>query len=67
MLKITEYADRLIDDLNLVDYSEKIRTQQENWIKRSYGMEIEFKISETDENITVFSTRPDTIFGATYL
>ena len=67
MLKITEYADRLIDDLNLVDYSERIRTQQENWIKRSYGMEIEFKISETDENITVFSTRPDTIFGATYL
>ncbi|MDU6551590.1 leucine--tRNA ligase [Finegoldia magna] len=67
MLKITEYADRLIDDLKDVDYLDRIKSQQINWIGRSYGAEINFPIKEVDEKITVFTTRADTIFGATYM
>jgi len=67
MLKITEYADRLIEDLETVEYLEKIKSQQINWIGRSYGAEIKFKIANSKEQITVFTTRPDTIFGATFL
>ena len=67
MLKITEYAQRLIDDLDDVDYLEKIKTQQRNWIGRSEGAEVNFKIAGTDEILTVYTTRPDTLFGATYM
>ena len=67
MLKITEYADRLIDDLKDVDYLEKIKAQQINWIGRSYGAEINFSIKQVNEKISVFTTRADTIFGATYM
>jgi len=67
MLKITAYADRLIEDLETVDFLEKIKQQQINWIGRSYGAEIDFKVLGTDEKIKVFTTRPDTIFGATFL
>ncbi|MCD8181330.1 MAG: leucine--tRNA ligase [Firmicutes bacterium] len=65
MLKITEYAQRLIDDLNDVDYLEKIKTQQKNWIGRSEGAEVKFKLSTGDEMV-VYTTRADTLFGATY-
>lgn len=67
MLKITEYADKLIDDLKDVDYLDRIKSQQINWIGRSYGAEIKFPLKEVDEKITVFTTRADTIFGATYM
>ena len=67
MLKITEYADRLIDDLAEVNYLDSIKAQQINWIGRSYGAEIDFKIEGTDESLRVFTTRPDTIYGATYM
>ena len=65
MLKITEYAQRLIDDLDEVDYLEKIKIQQKNWIGRSEGAEVIFKLSTGDE-MTVYTTRADTLFGATY-
>lgn len=67
MLKITEYADRLIDDLETVDYVEKIKIQQINWIGRSEGMEVEFKIAGKEDSLTVFTTRPDTLYGVTYM
>lgn len=67
MLKITEYADKLIKDLELVDYIERAKIQQINWIGRSEGMEVDFKIAGTDKNLRVFTTRPDTLFGATYM
>ncbi len=68
MLKITEYADRLIDDLETVDYLESIKNQQINWIGRSEGMEVSFKISGKDDILKVFTTRPDTLYGgATYM
>ena len=67
MLKITAYADRLLEDLDLLDWPEKIVTMQKNWIGRSEGVEIDFKIKDTNKTIKVFTTRPDTIFGATYL
>ena len=66
MLKITEYAQRLIDDLDDVDYIERVKTQQKNWIGRSTGAEIDFKTTEGDV-LRVFSTRADTLFGATYM
>ena len=66
MLKITEYAQRLIDDLDSVDYLEKIKTQQKNWIGRSEGAEVKFTLSSGDE-LVVYTTRPDTLFGATYV
>ncbi len=67
MLKITEYADRLIDDLDGVDFPERVKSQQINWIGRSYGMNIDFKVEGTDESLKVFTTRPDTIYGSTYM
>lgn len=67
MLRITEYADRLIDDLDQVDYVEKIKAQQINWIGRSYGMEVDFAIAGYEDAIRVFTTRPDTLYGATYM
>jgi leucyl-tRNA synthetase len=67
MLKITEYADKLIDDLELVDYIDKIKVSQVNWIGRSVGAEVDFKIAGKDEKLRIFTTRPDTLFGATYM
>ncbi len=66
MLKITAYAERLIDDLDSVDYIERVKTQQKNWIGRSVGAEVKFTTSPGDI-MTVFTTRPDTLFGATYM
>ncbi|MCB5952150.1 leucine--tRNA ligase [Enterococcus sp. BWT-B8] len=66
MLKITDYADRLLDDLELVDWPENIKEMQRNWIGRSEGANVTFKIADTDKEFTVFTTRPDTLFGATY-
>ena len=67
MLKITEYADRLIDDLDDVDYEDRIKAQQINWIGRSNGANVNFNLKEVDEKLTVYTTRPDTIFGVTYM
>lgn len=67
MLKITEYADRLINDLDTVDYIERVKAQQINWIGKSVGMEVDFQIRDTDDKLKVFTTRPDTLFGATYM
>ena len=67
MLRITKYADRLIEDLEKVDFWEKIKAQQINWIGRSYGAEIDFKVENADEIIRVFTTRIDTLFGVTVL
>lgn len=66
MLKITAYADRLIDDLDLVDYPERVKAQQKNWIGRSTGAEVDFETS-TGDKLTIYTTRPDTLFGATYM
>lgn len=66
MLRITAYADRLIDDLDDVDWPENIKDMQRNWIGRSEGAEVTFSIEGHDETFTVFTTRPDTLFGATY-
>lgn len=67
MLKITEYAQRLIDDLELVDYPERVRATQINWIGRSEGAEVDFQLSGTDDVLRVYTTRPDTLYGATYM
>ena len=67
MLRITEYADRLLDGLEELDWPESIKTSQRNWIGRSYGAEINFGIQHSDELIKVYTTRPDTIFGVTYM
>lgn len=67
LLKITEYADRLIEGLKDVDYPSRIADQQVNWIGRSKGVEISFKVADRDESVTVFTTRPDTLFGATFM
>lgn len=66
MLKITAYADRLIDDLELVDWPESIKEMQKNWIGRSEGSSVNFKIENSEEKIQIFTTRPDTLFGGTY-
>jgi leucyl-tRNA synthetase len=66
MLKITEYAQRLIDDLSLVDYPDRVKTQQTNWIGRSTGAEVDFDTTAGDK-LTVYTTRPDTLYGATYM
>ena len=67
MIKITEYADRLIDDLEKVNFWEKIKAQQKNWIGRSYGAEIDFPVENSNKKISVFTTRTDTLFGTTAL
>ena len=71
MLKITEYAQRLIDDLGDLDFLDKIKAQQTNWIGRSEGAEVNFKLTaageELDSNLLIYTTRPDTMFGATYM
>lgn len=66
MLKITAYADRLLDDLEELDWPESIKEMQRNWIGRSVGANVTFKVAGTDRAFTVFTTRPDTLFGATY-
>lgn len=67
MLKITEYADRLIDDLDLVDYPARVKNSQINWIGRSYGAEVDFDLKDSEDQIKVFTTRADTIFGSTFM
>lgn len=66
MLKITAYADRLINDLDLVEYPERVKAQQKNWIGRSTGAEVDFTAT-TGDKLTVFTTRPDTLYGVTYM
>ena len=66
MLKITAYAERLLNDLEEVDWPESIKDMQRNWIGKSTGANVTFKIKDTDKDFTVFTTRPDTLFGATY-
>ncbi|UUV28159.1 leucine--tRNA ligase [Amycolatopsis roodepoortensis] len=65
MMRITAYADRLVDDLDLLDWPEKVKSMQRNWIGRSHGAQVKFKAG--DQEIEVFTTRPDTLFGATYV
>lgn len=67
MLKITEYAEKLLEGLEEVDYIEKVKVSQKNWIGRSEGAEVSFKLKDKDETLTVYTTRPDTLFGATYM
>ena len=67
MLKITEYADKLLEGLSKVDYAERISTQQINWIGRSKGAEVLFKLAGTEDALRIYTTRPDTMFGATYM
>ena len=67
MLKITDYAERLLTDLDDVNYLEKIKTQQRNWIGKSEGAQVRFKIAGSDEKLEIYTTRPDTMFGATYM
>jgi leucyl-tRNA synthetase len=67
MLRITKYAERLLDDLNTIDWSDSLKEMQRNWIGRSEGAFIEFKLVNSNRKVTVFTTRPDTLFGATYM
>lgn len=72
MLRITAYADRLLEDLDGLDWPESVKEMQRNWIGRSEGAELQFSVMdsdglESDTKITVYTTRPDTIFGATYM
>ena len=67
MLKITEYAQKLLDGLEDVDYIERVKVSQKNWIGKSQGAEVDFQIAGKDEKLTVYTTRPDTLFGATYM
>ncbi len=67
MLRITSFAQRLLDDLDAIDWSDSLKEMQRNWIGRSEGAEVVFRVQELDEDITVFTTRPDTLFGATYM
>ncbi|MDR0813977.1 MAG: leucine--tRNA ligase [Oscillospiraceae bacterium] len=67
MLKITEYAERLLDDLDTVDFIERVKVQQKNWIGKSTGASVTFAVPETGDKLTVFTTRPDTLFGVTYM
>lgn len=67
MLKITKYADRLLDDLNKLDWTEKVKKMQSDWIGRSYGAEVDFKVVDSEEAIRVYTTRPDTLYGATFM
>ncbi len=67
MLKITEYADKLIKDLDDVDYIERVKVSQKNWIGKSQGAEVDFRIAGKEDKLRVYTTRPDTLFGATYM
>ena len=67
MLKITAYADRLLADLDTLDWPEKVKKMQTDWIGKSYGAEVDFKVDGMEENITVYTTRPDTLWGATFM
>ena len=67
MLKITAYADRLLDDLDTLDWPEKVKKMQTDWIGKSYGAEVNFKVENSDQEITVYTTRPDTLYGATFM
>ncbi len=67
MLKITEYADKLIQDLDTVDYIERVKVSQKNWIGKSEGAEVDFCISGKEDKLRIYTTRPDTLFGATYM
>lgn len=67
MLKITAYAQKLIDDLDDVDYIEKVKVSQKNWIGRSEGAEVDFALKNKDEKLRIYTTRPDTLFGVTYM
>ena len=67
MLKITDYADKLLEGLDEVNFPPRVRHEQENWIGRSYGAEINFKLNNKEDILTVYTTRPDTVFGVTYM
>ena len=67
MLKITKYADRLLDGLDTLDWPDKVKKMQRDWIGRSYGAEVDFPVAGRDEKITVYTTRPDTLWGATFM
>ena len=67
MLKITAYADKLIDGLDSVDYIERVKVSQKNWIGRSTGAEVDFSLEDSEDKLRIYTTRPDTIFGATYM
>lgn len=67
MLKITKYADKLIDDLDGVDYIERVKVSQKNWIGRSNGAEVDFQLKDKEEKLRIYTTRPDTLFGVTYM
>ena len=67
MLKITAYAQKLLDGLDNVDFIDRVKVQQRNWIGRSEGAEVDFRIAGKDEKLRVYTTRPDTLFGATYM
>jgi leucyl-tRNA synthetase len=67
MLKITQYADRLLDDLDQLDWPEKVKKMQSDWIGKSYGAEIDFKVDGSEEQVKVYTTRPDTLYGATFM
>lgn len=67
MLKITDYAEKLLEGLEDVDYIERVKVSQKNWIGKSQGAEVEFQVAGKEEKLTVYTTRPDTLFGATYM
>ncbi len=67
VMKITEYADRLLEDLDLIDFPDSIKEMQRNWIGKSTGADVKFDVVGTEETLTVYTTRPDTLFGATYM
>ncbi len=67
MLKITAYAERLLNDLDTLDWPEKVKKMQSDWIGKSYGAEVSFKVADTDKEIVVYTTRPDTLYGATFM
>ena len=67
MLKITEYADKLLEGLDSVDYIERVKVSQRNWIGKSQGAEVDFTIKDKDEKLRIYTTRPDTLFGVTYM
>ncbi|MBO5092859.1 MAG: leucine--tRNA ligase [Lachnospiraceae bacterium] len=67
MLRITKYADRLLSDLDKLDWPEKVKKMQTDWIGKSYGAEVDFQVEGSDEKITVYTTRPDTLYGATFM